>query len=160
MNGVPKASEETVSPAAKRLAAFLGEWDVTGTLQAVGSDPAAVSGRWRFVKAADGWAVRGDMTTAIEGMGTFEECELIGFDPTENKVHMFSMNKYAVRDHIGDWLDEKRLSVVYTALPQGHDVTERMTIDFTNPEELHAEMIESEDGVVTITTELTLARTG
>jgi hypothetical protein len=142
---------------ATRLAAFLGDWMVKGTLTA-GVQPAAISGKWRFVEAADGWGVRGEMETTIEGMGTFEENELLGFDPAEGKVHLFSINKFAVRDHAGDWIDETTLSVIYRGMQDGNEVTEQITIDFSEAGAMSAQVIEKAGGRVTITTELFMQR--
>ena len=144
---------------AKRLAAFLGEWRVEGTLSAEGF-PAAVSGRWTFEQAVNGWGVRGTLHTEIEGMGAFEESELIGFDETEGMIHLFSMNRYAIRDHSGGWIDETKLSVQYKGKQEGKDVTEAITIDFVAPGRMVGGVIEKADGVVVITTDLTMERQG
>jgi hypothetical protein len=132
MDETSATDRESIPVEAERLRAFLGDWDVHGTLTA-GKNPAAVAGRWHFAKAADGWGAQGEMTTEIEGMGAFEEHELIGFDPIEKKVHMISMNKFAIRDHSGDWQSETQLSVVYAAMVDGHEANERISLDFGNP---------------------------
>lgn len=64
--------------AAQRLTAFLGEWQVDGSLTAE-QVPVAVTGNWRFERVVEGWGVLGAMDTEIEGMGAFGERELIGF---------------------------------------------------------------------------------
>jgi hypothetical protein len=135
---------------AMRPAAFLGEWTVQGALKA-GELPAAVSGRWRYEQAVDGWGVRGILFTEIEGMGTFEENELIGFDAPEGKIHLFSMNKYAIRDHSGDWDGEGRLAVRSIAVQEGQEVTEEITIDFVAPHRMVARVVEEANGEVVIT---------
>jgi hypothetical protein len=147
-------------PQARKLAAFVGDWTVSGTMIADGK-PAAVSGRWHFDAAADGWCARGEMTTAIEGLGSFDEYELIGFDPAEGKIHMVSMNRFAVRDHVGDWVDDERLAVVYRGrTATGDGVTERIDISFAEPDEITAEVIETVGDAVAITTELRMVRRG
>jgi hypothetical protein len=142
---------------AKKLAAFLGEWRVEGVLRA-GDDQAAVSGRWRFEKAVDGWGVLGVMDTEIEGMGVFEESELIGFDAVDGKVHMFSMNKFAIRDHVGGWTDENTLVVRYTGEDEGKLVTEDITVEFRPPSRMMGRVVEQADGGILITTDLTMDR--
>lgn len=144
---------------AKRLAAFLGERTVQGALKA-GELPAAVSGRWRYEQAVDGWGVRGILATEIEGMGTFEENELIGFNAAEGKTHLFSMNKYAIRDHSGDWAGKYRLAVRYVGVQEGHEVTEKITIDFVTPHRMVARVVEEANKEVVIITDLTLTRQG
>jgi hypothetical protein len=82
---------------ARRLEAFLGEWLVEGTLRS-GQSTSAISGLWRFERAIDGWGLVGRMQTDIEGVGSFEEHELIGFGANDQCVHMCSANRYAIRD--------------------------------------------------------------
>lgn len=154
---MPNASEEARPGDAIRLERFLGEWIVTGTLTAEGH-PAVVTGRWRFAQAADGWGVRGDLQTEIEGMGAFAESELIGFDAASGQVHLFSMNKFAIRDHVGGWIDETTLEVVYQGVQDGKAIVERIAIDFANPDDARGRVVETADGVVTVTTELVLSK--
>jgi hypothetical protein len=144
---------------ARRLTAFLGQWRVEGTLRN-GQSQAAVFGRWRFEPAIDGWGVSGIMDTDIEGMGTFEESELIGFDTVGGQVHMFSANKYAIRDHLGDWTRDDQLTVRYRGIDGDSAVTEEITVDFEGPDRIVARVIEHADGAVVMTTDLTLARQG
>lgn len=140
---------------AKMLSAFLGEWTVEGFLTAE-EVPVAVSGMWRFEKAVNGWGVVGTLNTQIEGMGAFEESELIGFDAVESKIHLFSMNKFAIRDHSGSWIGEKKLVVLYEGTHEGRQTTEEITIDFVAPNRIIGTVIERTDGVMTITTDLTM----
>lgn len=132
---------------------------VEGSL-AVGDDRAAVSGRWRFEEAVNGWGVLGVMDTEIEGMGAFQENELIGFDSVEGKVHLFSMNKFAIRDHIGGWTDQETLVVRYEGDDEGKLVAEEITVEFLKPDHMTGRVIEQSDGVVLITTELSMNRLG
>jgi hypothetical protein len=142
---------------AVRLQAFAGDWVVSGTLDAEGT-PSAVSGSWHFEPAADGWGVRGRMETTIDGMGTFEEDELIGYDPTDGAVHMFSMNRFAVRDHRGGWATEDELEVEFTDRQDGRTVSEIIAIRFVGADRMEARVIELADGELVVTTDLTLAR--
>jgi hypothetical protein len=118
----------------------------------------AITGQWRFMRAVDGWGVLGEMKTEIEGWGTFEETEIAGFDPAEGKVHLIGMNKFVVRDHIGGWIDPTTLKVLYRGRQGGKEVTEEVTIDFSTPDIQRGWIVEKVDGVVAITTELTLTR--
>ncbi len=144
---------------AKRLALFIGDWTAKGVMTMDGK-PAAINGQWRFMRAADGWGVLAEMKTDIEGWGTVEETEIAGFDPAEGKVHLIGMNKFVVRDHVGDWIDPTTLKVVYRARHGGKEVTEEVTIDFSTPDVQRGWIVEKVDGVVAITTELVLTRRG
>lgn len=141
----------------QRLEAFLGEWDVNGFLTA-GDDSGAVSGLWRFEQTIDGWGIKVTSETTIEDMGGFTEAELIGFDPAEGKLHMFSLNRFAARDHVGSWVADNALSLRYTGVADGVDVTEEINIKFVEPSHMAAHIEEHNDNALTITTDLTLAR--
>lgn len=142
---------------ADRLAAFVGDWSVAGWLDD-GTDRLEVSGTWSFTAAADGWGVVGLMRTEIEGMGSFEEREIVGFDNEHGEVHMFSMNKFAIRDHVGAWEDDRRLVTVYTHQDGARVVTEEIAVAFTETDHMSARVVEQVDGHVALITELALTR--
>jgi hypothetical protein len=143
---------------ARRLEAFLGEWLVEGTLRS-GQSTSAISGLWRFERAIDGWGLVGRMQTDIEGVGSFEEHELIGFGANDQCVHMCSANRYAIRDHLGTWTREDQLTVRYGGAEEGRTVSEEITLDFEAPGRITARVFEEADGSdLTITTDLLLVR--
>jgi hypothetical protein len=152
------ADDASVPVEARRLVeGFVGEWTANGTMIADGKR-AAIAGAWRFARAADGWGVVGELKTEIEGWGAIEETELAGYDAAEGKVHLIGMNKFVVRDHVGDWLDATTLQVVYRGQQAGREVIEEVTIDFSTPGVQRGRVLEKVDGVVTIVTELVLTR--
>jgi hypothetical protein len=148
---------EQLPQEAERLAIFIGAWSVEGTLR-TGDGDAPVSGSWTFDQATDGWGVRGVMETEIEGMGAFEEAELIGFDAATGQVHLFSMNRFAIRDHVGSWTTADQLTVEYEDDDGDHVVTEVITIDVETADRLVGRVMESADGETTIETNLVLTR--
>jgi hypothetical protein len=141
----------------RRLAAFVGHWDVAGSLTA-GEDSGAVTGLWKFAPTIDGWGIRVTSETSIEGLGDFTEAELIGFDPAEGKLHMFSLNRFAARDHTGSWVAEDAFSVRYNGEVDGVDVVEEINIQFVDDNHLAAHIEERNDDALAITTDLTLKR--
>ncbi|MEM2910963.1 MAG: hypothetical protein QXM52_04595 [Candidatus Bathyarchaeia archaeon] len=69
-----------------------------------------VKGTWKISSAAAGWGALNIGLMEIEGMGTYEEVDIIGFDPSEKLVHIFSLtNTAATHDHKGRWSDDKTL---------------------------------------------------
>lgn len=149
-------SHATIPEPARKLDALLGTWAVSGTMT-MGDGAARVSGRWRFSRVADGYGVRTALQTTIEGMGTFEEEELIGFDPSEERIHFFSLNKFAVRDHVGGWKDDHTLYVEYNGEQQGEHCREGMTITLAG-DRMEGHVVETLAGVVVVTTALTLVK--
>jgi hypothetical protein len=143
--------------AARKLAVFIGQWKVEGRLRN-GNTQAVVSGIWSFEPAIDGWGVRGILSTEIEGMGAMDESELIGFDAAQGKVHMFSANRFAIRDHVGEWTADDQLEVRYQATVDGSEITEDITLNFNEPGRIEADVVERADGAVVLTTDLTLTK--
>jgi hypothetical protein len=145
---------------ARRLVeGFAGEWVANGTM-VVDGRPSAINGRWRFTRAMDGWGVYGALKTEIEGFGAIEEIDVAAFNAATGKVHLTGMNRFAVRDHVGAWLDATTLKLVYRGREGGKDVSEEVTIDLSTPGVQRGVVVERWDGVVAITTELTLTRVG
>jgi hypothetical protein len=148
--------ESTVPLPARQLDAFLGTWTVAGSMT-MGGNAAKVAGRWGFRRVADDHGLKTTMQTTIEGFGTFAEAELIGFDPGEGRIHLFSLNKFAVRDHVGGWREDGVLYVEYTGVQDGKRCREGITIVIEG-DHMHADIVETLDGEVTTTTTLSLVR--
>lgn len=152
------ADPDPIPIEARRLVdSFTGDWIAKGTMVADGKS-SAVNGEWRFTRAIDGWGVYGDFKTELEGFGTIEEIDIAVFDSVSRRVHLIGMNRFVVRDHIGDWLDDHTLHVVYRGRENGKDVTEEVTIDFSTPDVQRGVIVEKANGVLAIRTELTLTR--
>jgi hypothetical protein len=120
----------TIPEPFKKLEVFLGVWIVSGSMK-MGGTSAQISGRWVFSRVADGHGIRVAGQTAIEGMGSFNEEELIGVDPGDGTVHFFSLNKFVMRDHIGGWTDDHTLYVEYKANQGAKECREGITIEIS-----------------------------
>lgn len=142
---------------ARRLESFLGRWTVEGTFQA-DDGTAAIKGDWRFEPALDGWGVLGTIATNIEGLGEFEETGVLGFEESTKTVHMFSANKFAIRNHEGEWVDLDRLRVRWVGSGDSAAAVEEIEVHFAQPDHITAKVVESADGAVIATTELSLSR--
>jgi len=150
------ASKSSESEPSQRLNALLGTWSVSGEMKTAGI-PAKVSGRWVFARAADGFGLKVDSQTSIEGLGTFEENELIGYDSADMVIHLFSLNKFVVRDHTGDWTDDHTLYVEYKGKLNGKVCKEGITITIID-DKMVAKIVETLDDELTVLTDLTLVR--
>ena len=139
---------------ARRLQAFIGTWIVRGALLD-DEERYPIAGEWTFQSAADGFGVSGTMTTEIEGSGSLAERELIGYDFDSGLIHMFSMNRLAIRDHIGGWHGET-LVARYTS--SDGTTEEEFRVRFPEPDRMLASVAEHTNGRLTLTTELTLHR--
>lgn len=155
--GASKMSDDERPAEVQKLESFVGEWEVKGFLTA-GDETSAITGLWKFEETVDGWGIKVTSETAIEGMGEFSEAELIGFDPAEEKMHMFSLNRFAARDHIGSWEADNTFSVRYAAEVDGTQVMEHINIRLVDADHMVARVEEFNDTVLAITTDLTLVR--
>lgn len=152
------ADDNPIPIEAQRLVeGFAGEWTAKGVMVADGKS-SAIDGEWRFTRAIDGWGVYGELKTEIEGFGAIDEIDIAVFDAARGKVHLIGMNRFVVRDHVGDWIDATTLRVLYRGEEGGKDVTEEVTIDFSTPGIQRGVVIERWDGKLAFTTELTLTR--
>lgn len=151
------SADNSLPVEAQRLAQFIGEWETKGTMIAEGK-PSAIRGEWRFTRAADGWAILGEMKTEIEGFGTIDEIDIAAFDAVGRRVHLIGFNQFGVRDHVGDWIDDKTLVLLYRGQVDGKEVTEEVKIDFSTPNVQRGWVVEKVDDVVTIRTELVVTR--
>jgi hypothetical protein len=116
---------------AKTLERFIGDWTFDGTLTIEGN-ALPMTGEWSFTGVAGGWGVRGAMTSEVEGLGSYEEDDLVGFDQETGKVHIYSVtNSAAVHDHVGEWSDENTLQAEYDGLQGGKPYHEAIRVRFT-----------------------------
>lgn len=143
---------DSVAAAAGRLSAFVGDWLVDGVMFGDGGRR-QISGHWTFDEAADGWGVAGTLTTIIEGIGRLAERELIGYDSETGQIHLFSMNRVAIRDHIGGWEGD---TLVTRFVSDDKTTVEEIRLRFPTPDRMEASVSEHSNGQLVLTTELSL----
>lgn len=116
-------------------------------------------GGLRCEKAAGSWGLKTKFTMDIEGMGAYDEDDLLGFDPGEGKVHLFSLtNSGATHDHKGDWTDDSTLHLEYTGLQDGKPYKEDIIVKFTRPDRMSILEVDRVEGRVTMTMDVTLRK--
>ena len=143
---------------ARRLQVFVGDWKVEGTLTFEGK-PLKVKGTWKISSAAAGWGVLNVGRMELEGMGKYEEVDILGFNPGEKLVHLFSLtNTAAVHDHKGRWSDDTTLNFVYEGSQEGKKYREEITVKFHSPKEWSINELDSLDGQIISTMEITLRK--
>jgi hypothetical protein len=151
-----KQNQINISEALHRLNVLIGSWNISGTME-TGETVMLVSGRWSFSPVADGQGLSLTGQTAIEGLGSFAEAELIAVDPVDGLVHLFAVNKFVVRDHIGGWTDERTLYVEYRGNQDGKECREGITMAF-NPQRIEAKVLETLAGQTVVITNLTMLK--
>jgi len=135
----------------KSLQVLIGDWIAEGTLTFKGK-AFNITGTAKLMSAAAGWGVANFSKLDIEGVGSYEEVDVIGFDPTEKLFHFFSVtNTGAARDHKGKWLDDKTIRFDYEGLQEGKTYVEEISVNIPSSRELTIHERDTLDGqVITI----------
>ena len=121
---------------AKKLGFLVGQWNIEGYLTFEGKRLRA-KGVWMLSWAAAKWGILNVGEIEIEGMGVYEEVDLIGFDAGEKLYHLIPVtNSAATHDHKGNWLDEKTLRFSYEGFQEEKPYREDIEIKIKSPNEL------------------------
>lgn len=143
---------------ARRLQFFLGDWNAEGSLTFQGR-PFKVSGSWKFTSAAAGWGILNIGKLDIEGLGAYEEVDILGFDPGEKMFHFFAVtNTGAARDHKGRWSDDNTFSVLHEALQDGKTYREEIEVKIMSPIEFTVHERDTLDSQTVTTIDVTVKR--
>jgi hypothetical protein len=90
-----------------------------------------MTGEWRMTPAAAGWGIAGTLHASIEGLGAYEEHDLVGYDVETDMFHIYSLtNSSAVHDHVARWRSADVLELEYTGLQGGKSYRETGTTEF------------------------------
>jgi hypothetical protein len=99
--------------------------------------PFGIKGNAKFSSAAAKWGILVTAKLEIEGLGSYEETDLLAFDRNEKVYHFFAVtNTAAAYDHKGKWLDESTISFIYEGLQDGKSYKEELLITIFNQNEI------------------------
>jgi len=99
--------------------------------------PFGVKGVAKFSSVAAGWGVLATAKLEIEGLGAYEEANLLAFDRGEKSYHFFAVtNTAAAYDHKGKWLNDDTISFLYEGLQDGKSYREELLIKILNQNEV------------------------
>jgi hypothetical protein len=130
---------------AKRLERLLGDRICEGTLTMEGNSM-PVTGSWRGQVAAAGWGVAAHFDGHIEGMGSYVEDHLFGYDQETGLTHFYALtNTGNVHDHAGRWTGPDSLELVYEGAQGGKPFREVVAIA-TEGDAVHVVATEYLDG--------------
>jgi hypothetical protein len=107
---------------AEGLKKFLGEWSMS--IVFVMADGTVVKGKAiaKCELVSLGRGIHIVMKGEMEGIGEYEEHDLVSFFKEDGKVHFFSVTSTdAVHDHIGNWVDDSTLVVDWRGLTSGKE---------------------------------------
>jgi hypothetical protein len=133
---------------ARHLDRFLGTWRVQGVLTVDGND-LPMTGAWRFTPAAAGWGIASELVAHVEGLGSYEEHDLVGFDIETGLYHIYSLtNSGAVHDHVARWRTDDAIDFEFTGLQGGKPYRETGTMTFRTDGAIHATSEDYIDGAL------------
>jgi hypothetical protein len=114
----------------------VGDWDIEGVLS-YRNRLFRLKGDCRFARAAAGWGVLNVAKMELEGLGSYEEVDLLGFDRESGTFHYFAITKTgSTRDHKGKWLSDDSITFVYEGMQKGTSYLEQIDLKIQNPNEL------------------------
>jgi len=143
---------------AKKLGIFVGEWNIEGYFVYQGKS-LKVKGVWMLSWAAAKWGVLNVGEMEIEGLGVYEEVDILGFDADEKMYHLFSVtNTAATHDHKGNWLDDENMRLTYRGLQERKIYKETIDIKSVSSTELAIIETDELDGQTVSTMDITLRK--
>lgn len=107
---------------------FEGKWESNVTMLMDGK-----TSKFKYAvkcrKIADGQGLYMDEDANIPGMGRLIGSDLIGYDPFEGKLHLYSVdNQGTTHDHIGELISPDHLRIVHESMRDGKPFKE--VLDF------------------------------
>ena len=143
---------------AKRLHFFLGNWKVDGGLTFMGRT-FGVKGDAKFSLAAAGWGVLVIAKLEIEGLGVYEEADILAFNRNEKTYHFFAVtNTAAAFDHTGNWLNDNVISFSYEGSHDGKKYKEELSIIIQDQNQITINEKDSIENQIVTTMDVTLKK--
>ena len=131
---------------AKTLDVFLGNWDVEGSLT-YHSRRFGLKGTSVFSPAAGGWGVSARTLMEIEGLGSYQEADLLCFSRDDGLFHYFAVtNTGAAYDHRGAWADPKSIRFTYEGKQGLGNYSEVLTVKVLGDAQLSIEETDTLEG--------------
>jgi len=133
------------------LKQLIGEWSV-GIALKVGEEK-IVSGCGEMtaveIREAD---INSEIDAHIEGYDDYYENDLWSFDRSSGKVHLFSITSEGdVRDHVGNWKDNKILELYWRGTYEDQELEEAITATWLTENQIEVKETHSNLGKVTLT---------
>ncbi len=120
---------------ARRLHRFIGNWQVSGVFRRDGK-ARQIQGRFDITPAAGGFGLLARMNAELEEVGTYEEWDLLGYDPGCDEYHIFSVtNGAVVHDHRAEFVTDDRVEFFYKGLQEHERFRETGVIEFRGADE-------------------------
>ena len=114
---------------------LVGEWKATNGVAVLDGKKRRVDFTISCSPAGGGMAVQCLAKFDIEGLGRFEENDLFGYDPGQNRYHWFSVTQMGeAHDHVAlpPGPNDKQVTFAYSGIQHGKPMQEVITLAFVD----------------------------
>ena len=119
------------------LMRMVGNWRVTVLIHVPGKESLAGEGTVTSQRISLGNGVHSVMKVKLVGVGPYEEHELWAYDPSEKKMHFYSVSSTgAVRDHVGTWTGDDTLEFEWNGHYEDKVANGRILMKWQSPTEI------------------------
>lgn len=140
------------------LKRLVGEWAV-GIAMKTSDKVATGCGTMIAKEVASGFGISAELDMHIEGYDDYFEHDLWSFDRGTGKVHLFSVTSQGdVHDHIGNWQDDKNLSVKWLGNYEGQEASEEILLTWLSKDEIRIHENVSTNGQATVSSDYVIKR--
>ena len=118
------------------LRQLVGEWSVGIDMKTPDGKVVAGCGEMTAIEIA-GTGINSEINAHIEGYEDYFENDLWSFDRATGKVHLFSVTSEGEsHDHVGNWVNEKTLELLWSGLYGDLDVQEQITAVWVSKDQI------------------------
>jgi len=143
---------------AEKLRVFIGGWSVEGSLSLEGRQYQI----HRMAKAspvAAGWGVLVIDKFEIQGLGDYEEADILAFERGANVLHYFSVtNTAAAYDHKGRWTSDSKIDLRFEGYQHGKPYAEDLSFGLLGSDRLCIHESNTLDGHAITVMDVTMTR--
>jgi hypothetical protein len=125
------ASAEPLPKPVENMECLVGTWKGGGTV-AMGKDKSKVDLTWTCSRVSQKWGVLCTFhVTGIPGMASYDETDLMGYEPNTNTYHWYSVtNAGETHDHVAPATESNKLEFVFTGTQEGKPLKEVIDLEF------------------------------
>ena len=126
------AEEQSLPKPVADMECLVGAWKGGGTL-GMGKDKVKLTAAWTCKRTALRFGVTCTFhVTGIPGVPSYEETDLMGFEPNTNTYHWYSVtNAGETHDHVAKVPNGNKIQFVYAGSQEGKPLKEVIDLDFS-----------------------------
>jgi hypothetical protein len=123
---------DKLPPLVAGMDCLVGTWHGAGSLT-IGKDKAKIDAAWTCKRTPGDFGVICNLhVTGMPGGGTYEETDLMGYEPNTNTFHWFAVtNAGETHDHVAKANDGNKQQFVYTGTQDAKPFREVIDMEFS-----------------------------